>query len=57
MIECVMRFLAIASFVGFVICMYSGYGKGSNVQLITGFRIVRKRIKRWIQNRRGKNEL
>ena len=39
---------------GNMICMYSGCGKGPNVQFITGFRIVRKRIKRWIK-RRGKN--
>ena len=57
MVDAIMVFLAIASFVGFMICMYSGYGKTPRIQFITGFRIIRERIKRWVQNRRGNNDL
>ena len=56
MIDAIMGFLAIASFVGFMICVYSGHGKTTRIQFITGFRIIRERIKRWIQKRRENND-
>ena len=57
MIDAIMGFLAIASFVWFMICVYSGHGKTTRIQFITGFRIVRERIKRWVQKRRENNDL